>query len=48
MTPLIVRELETAWNQHLTTTAHAPDLAVDADPPRPPAPTARTTCDPPF
>ncbi|UQN29573.1 HNH endonuclease signature motif containing protein [Brachybacterium kimchii] len=48
MTPLIVRELETAWHQHLTTTAHAPDLPVDADPPRPPAPTTRTTCDPPF
>ncbi|UEJ82175.1 HNH endonuclease [Brachybacterium halotolerans subsp. kimchii] len=48
MTPLIVRELETAWHQHLATTAHAPELPVDADPSRPSAPTSRATCDPPF
>jgi hypothetical protein len=48
MTPFIVRELETAWNQHLATTAGAPDVPIDFDPPRPPAPTAGATCDPPF
>ncbi|MBK0332806.1 hypothetical protein I8D64_15495 [Brachybacterium sp. MASK1Z-5] len=31
MTPFIVRELETAWHQHLATTARAAQLPSAAD-----------------
>lgn len=48
MTPLLVHVLENAWCQHLAAAARTPDLPVDAEPPRPSAPTARAASDPPV